>query len=584
MEHTIPKNDRVFFISMTLMVVLYAWLALSGAIFGIFHAPVIWCAWAIISAILWYTKILSFPHPSKEICAIMIITTALVLLTVYYTVPTVFGGRDQGSLAEAAMQLATHHTLTHHTPESDAFFSIYGRGQALNFPGFHYIPDGSLLTQFPLPYISFMAGFYGTLGLHGLIVGNALLLFIFMIAIAIVARLLLDRMSTYIFFLTICTSFTIFWFAKFTLSENLAGALLWAGIALLLINARTPDHTAYFTLLATIALLLFSRIEGLWFFCILCALILIYKPVRSFVLKDLWNTIFVPLAILMAYGILITIMNMPFLITMAKAFLDSPTASTITSSFIDKLSWLFTVYGIYGILIPSIISVCAIALVLRKKISWHSVVPLIIVLPLFVYYLFPHISSDHPWMLRRFSYALVPATILTSITVTSYLSKQKSAIYKRIAYAIPTLIIMCNIPAFLYFFTYAENKNLLSSTADIVKNMNQQDLILVDSNATGSGWSMITTPLRTIYGLHAAYLFNPADVARLPRSNFTRTLLIVPYEKEHLYKAELSHIMHPVDTYTITTNQLDLTNSKLFPARFPRKDHITVSGTIYELK
>lgn len=582
-EHKIPKNDQDLFLAMVTMVVLYAWLTLFATILNIFYAPAIWVIWSIGCAVLWYKKAITFSRPSTDLTYHVVIGAVFTLLIAFYTTPTIFAGRDQGSLAEAAMQLPAYHQLIHHSPESDAFFDIYGRGKALNFPGFYYTPDGGLLTQFPLPYISFLGGFYGILGLTGLTVGNMILLFSFLVTITFTARFFLDRKNTIIFLALILSSFSIGWFAKFTLSENLAGTLLWMGLTLYLILAQHTNKKTFFVLFATMSLLLFSRIEGIWFFLFFCILLLTSKSVRPWIREDLWNRAFVPCTILLAVGILITIMNIPFVITMAHALFDSPTTSILKTPAIEKMLWLFAIYGLYGLLVPLCVSVAAIILFLRKKISARALLPLLIVLPLFLYYLFPHISSDHPWMLRRFTYALVPATVLTSMIVVTYMAS-----YTRVRtwtrYTIPVIILMCNIPAFIWFFAYTENTTLLPQVSALASHLTETDLILIDNTAAGNGWSMITTPLRALHNLHAVYFFNPADLTRLSTDAFERTILIVPDTKIDFYTDHFAEIMHPLHTYSFHTTQLDLSNTKHFPPSFPQKKDVTITGVVYELK
>ena len=101
-----------------------------------------------------------------------------MILISLFTTPTIFTGRDQGSISEAAAHLAQNHQITFTTSASEEFFRLYGPGKAENFPGFYYTDDGKLSTQFPLPYTAWLAMLYGVFGVTGFVFANALLFYV----------------------------------------------------------------------------------------------------------------------------------------------------------------------------------------------------------------------------------------------------------------------------------------------------------------------------------------------------------------------------------------------------------------------
>jgi hypothetical protein len=582
----LKKNDILLVRSLILMIVTYSAIALLFGVLGVFFVWYMWASWILICILLYLKKILVFPRPSQEMIFYMLIAATFSLLVAFFTVPTIFGGRDQGALAHAAIQLAKNHHLISHSTESATFFDVYGYGQALNFPGFFYTPDGGLLTQFPLPYITFLAGFFALFDVAGLTVANSILLISFIISITCVARYYLSQKMTILFLGLLLTSFSIGWFAKFTLSENLASALLWSAVFLYLSLKKDPSRVTYVTLFITVSILLFSRLEGIWFGVIFAFLIIKNTATRAFLAKDPWWHLIFPLTVLFTIGCVVAIMSMPFIITMTRVFFDTTTASPSASHtpfFIDTFSSLANIYMAYGLLIPliltAIFSVCA----LRYKKMRPYLFPIVIMLPLFSYYLFPHISDDHPWMLRRFVFALLPTTILISTFLISLIPHKWS--YRRLMQTIiVTIIILTNIPAFFTFFTYAENHELDKQLSEFAQQFNENDLVLVDKNAAGSGWSMIDYPLRSLHNVSTVYFFNPKDIEQIDTSKFDHIYLVTPNTKKAHYEKELSRYIHYANKYIFIAEQLSIEKDPSFPIVFPHKEKKVIRGTIYELK
>ncbi len=574
----ISKTDKTLLQTIILMVVLYAWIALLGATFGIFYPVFIWSVWLIICLFLFFKKVIVFSRPSKEFLLYTLIALSFSLLIAFYTVPTIFSGRDQGSLSEAAMRLSESHSLIQRTTESNAFFEIYGRGKALNFPGFFYTPDGGLLTQFPLPYTTFIGGFYSVFGVSGFIVANIVLLFTFLITITTVARYYMSTRYTLAFLAILLSSFSIGWFAKFTLSENIAGALLWSVFALYLFLKKSPKPKTYFIFFLTLSLLLFTRIEGIWFFFIFSFLILRNKPIRTFLRQGLWWRVVFPLTTLFVVAMNILIMNLPFIITILKA----GSSSGITDNpdvFADELANLFSIYSLYGLLFPLTLTFVTVVVAIIYKRYRKILLPLIVVLPLMIYYIFPNISGDHPWMLRRFVFALLPTTILISVAFVSYV-RSNNLFKKGVKYIILILLFTSNLFAFTTFITYAQNKILANQVSQLSQKFGNNDLILIDKDAAGSGWSMITNPLRGLHNKHAVYFFNPNDYSKLDTTPFDKVYLITPDKNQSFYTSVLDDKMRYNDKYTFTVNQLESVETEII---FPLKKTKTITGSIYEL-
>jgi len=214
--------------------------------------------------------------PSKTAASKRFISLLAIFLFSYYTTPTIFSGRDQGSFSETAIRLAQNHHFTFSSPASVEFFKIYGPGKALNFPGFNYTKEGLLLTQFPPGYASWLAIFYSFFGLNGLIIANGVAFFVFFLSFYALVRQFLNSRAALATFFMVLTAFVFLWFFKFTLSENLALMLVWFGIYAFVVFTENKNRFYFIASFLSFGLLLFSRIEALAFL-VMITLVLLFK-------------------------------------------------------------------------------------------------------------------------------------------------------------------------------------------------------------------------------------------------------------------------------------------------------------------
>ncbi|MCD6149860.1 hypothetical protein J7J13_03695, partial [bacterium] len=473
----------------------------------------------------------------SEFSRAALIFFAITFLFSFFTVPTVFSGRDQGSISEAAVRLAQNHQLEFSTPASREFFKIYGPGKALNFPGFHYTRNGELTTQFPIPYIAWLGIFYSIFGLAGLIIANAVLSYLFLFSAYLLFRLFAPVKYSVIFSLLILASFSFSWFLKFTLSENMALALVWLGILQLTLFFKKPTHSVvipefseqqrrkypestlkikegkeksglyFFSLLTILGLMAFTRIEGIATLTMLIIIMSFNKDARNFLAKNKMKRICLPVLFFIAVFILNFIVNFSFFNEIAKAVLKNPTQAGAAKSLLNTAN-VFLIYGIAPYLIFGTIGLIYF-IVKRKRLE---LLPFILILPLFFYLISPRISSDHPWMLRRYAFAILPAFVFYTALWLAYYFKGKK---QQLAGIIFVILLLFNIPVSLKYFAFSENKNLLEQTESLSQNFSAADLVLIDRLASGNGWSMLSGPMSFLYGKNAVYFFNPNDLDKL---------------------------------------------------------------------
>ncbi|MDD3498012.1 MAG: hypothetical protein PHH24_00710 [Candidatus Moranbacteria bacterium] len=624
------KNDFESFNIFLLFWLALGWLAFIITLLGAFY----WWILVLFIALVVALGIRFFLKPLlKSSRTFVIVNLSLFIIVTAFSVyvnPTVFSGRDQGSISEAAIRLSQNNQLEFSNPVSRDFFEINSAprdkmagcikekgltekdnrslkekldgfychadasGKALNFPGFFYTPDGNLSTQFPLVYISWLSFFYSFLGLAGFIIANAILLYIFLLSIFLIsfslAKPLGKKEALFASIATlsiVATSFSFFWFAKFTLTENMALALLWIGILQMIYLTGSKVESFYknaitlLVLFMSFGLLVFTRIEGLAFFVAMIFILLLHKNTARYFRINFLKIILPAIALLVFFFAWNLVADVYFYKAIIKALAKdfSGNAAKITGDYAISSLNLFKIFALYGILAPLLLGFVSVIYFFKKR-DYVKLVPFFIALPSFIYILNPQITPDHPWMLRRFVFAVLPAAILYSpLLLCAFFKKPAQALYYKI---ILLFIIILNLPAAIYFFSYVPGMNLMEDTRNISQNFTENDLILVDQKSGGNSQEMIAAPMNFLFEKNAVYFFNPDDLKRLNTQKYEKIYLITPKSNVKYYKESyLGDKLISVNSYSFVTNAL-IDPPKDFS--FPKKENIHVKGEIFEIK
>ncbi|HAI73825.1 TPA: hypothetical protein DCL22_00350 [Candidatus Moranbacteria bacterium] len=518
-----------------------------------------------------------------QLFSVSLISILFIIFLSSSAEPTVFSGRDQGSFSEAAIRLSQNHRLEFETPTSKEFFKIYGPGTALNFPGFNYTTDGKLITHFSIGYIAWLAIFYSLFGLNGLAIANGILFFLFLISFFLLAKIHSNAESAFFAFALTLSSFVFSWFFKFTLSENLVLGLIWFGILEFSLFLKYRDHFFLFSALGAFLILAFTRIEA-WAFLLALAVVffIFYKKDKKKIEKINRKILLWLLGIFFIIFLINLKVNSQFYLSSLKGLINSFSAEESSLSSVSALSYLLKIFYYYNILPFLLIGLTGISYFIWKK-RYDLLVPFFIILPIFIYLIHPGISIDHPWMLRRFSFAIIPLGIFCAVLIIDRLFSKK-------LYFFPLAFIL--VAGNLFFSTpywnFSENKNLLAQTKTLSENFDNNDLILVDRLASGNGWSMISGPLNFLYGKQAAYFFNPTDLDKIDATKFDNIYFIIPDQSLALYeKFGLPEKLIPQKDYSLQRSYLDTTDidttSGIF-SNLPLKSESVTQGKIYLLK
>ena len=587
-----PKDYQIFLLKALLWLGL-AWGGFALALVGFFYASLVWTVVGIAG--IWLTqKAIRLGVPlriSRELLLASIAFLFVVIVFSIFSEPSVFTGRDQGSFSEAAARLAQNHKLEFSTPASDEFFKLHESGRALNFPGFYYTKSGTLVTQFSLVYISWLASFFAVFGVIGFTIANGLLLYIFFLTFYLLLRLFLKNSSALPIMLLTATSFVFMWFSKLTLSENIALPLVWLTILSLMLFLKNQRKLYYFIFLSSATLLCFARIEGIAFLIASIILISLHKEARLFVKEKSTSRFFLPALVLLIAFMANIYVDIYFYKEILKALLPSvtlPQAKYLGEIKNNVLPNFYTgkIFYLYGLLGFFVIGVLGIIFNFWKK-EFYKLVPFFITLPTFVYFFDSQITPDHPWMLRRFMFSLLPVAIFyTGLLLGKWFetkpTEKNANGAKALAVFVGIVLLSMNLPAFLKYVSYSENKSLLAQTQTLSAKFSANDLILIDQQATGDGWSMLGGPMNYLYKKNAVYFFNNQDLAKLDTSAFSNVYLITPDQQVPFYlSSTIGKKLTQVNDYTLNTTRLNIQQGSV---SLPEKKNVTVSGKIFLIK
>lgn len=544
----IQKTDTLLTL-FGLSFVIFGWFVFLLALFGLFLSPLIILGALLTGALILFIGRKLLIQAPLDLKVALLVSVLFVTLIGYFSEPTVFSGRDQGSISEAAFRLTQNGQLAFSTQASRSFFQIYGEGTALNFPGFAYTKAGDLITQFPLGYTAWIGSFISLFGPLGIAIANTILLFLFFLALYSLLRLFVHPYYAFAGLSLALFSFLPTWFAKITLSENLAVFLFTFLVFSLILFLREGKFISYVGVLLSTGLFAFTRIEGFAFLILALIIILSSQHGRSIWKNYPWKSLIFPGLFFLFIFLRDFFINLPYYKMMGKALLKfshqlgsgSVVGDLTGSSGFFPLGSVFFLYGLLALFIVGLFGI----LIFIKEKRFLLLLPAAIALPTFLYLFDPNISLDHPWMLRRFLFSLFP-TLLFSATVGLALLFAREKTFpiarprgKRLFFVsiIFLGLITLEYPAWSYGLSFAENRTLSGQIAAFSQEFSDKDLILVDRNATGDGFSMLSGPAQFLFGKNMVYFFNPYDLAALDATGFAHTYLLVPEGDQARYVA-----------------------------------------------
>lgn len=584
------RKTDILLVLFGLCFILFGWFALSLTLSSLFLFPLVAVGATLAFAMSLFIAMKLLLRASFDFRAVFIIALLYAALIGFSSEPTVFSGRDQGSIAEAAFRLAQNGQLAFSTPASESFFRIYGPGTALNFPGFAYAQSGDLITAFPLGYTSWLASFVTLYGIHGLALGNALLLFLFLITLYWLLRLFVHPLYALSGFALAIVSFLPAWFAKASLSENLS-VFLFAFLAFnLILFLRKGKFVYYAGTLLSAGLFAFTRLEGFAFLAIALIVMFGSQYTRSIWKTYPWKSVVFPGIAFAFFFLRDFFLNLPYYKMAGKGlfrFADDFGNDAVAQGSSVALG---SVFFLYGLLILFALGLFGILIFLKEK-RYALLIPALIALPTFLYLFSPNITPDHPWMLRRYLFSLYPTLLFSAVVGLAILfAKDKSLPIgkpegKRLFFVSVIFLSLAFLqyPAWKLGLSFAENRSLLGQVSAFSQEFSDQDLVLVDRYATGSGFAMLTGPSQFLYGKNMAYLFNPSDFEKLDTARFDHVYLLVPEESVGRYAAAFGDRLTFKKSVTFSLEQLESLSLNGGAVRLPAKMTTETRNLLFQM-
>lgn len=516
--------------------------------------------------------------PLKKNEVILFVTLSIFALVLsLFTTPTIFGGRDEGSFSSAAILLSQDHSLSHSDALVEEFFEVYGPGKALNFPGFSYSQNGDLSSQFLPGYISWTGTWYSLFGVGGLKFVNFIPFVTFLFSFFLVLKRF-TRKEKFAFIgvgiLASMLPFVVFY--KFTLTEIFFASLLWLSLHFLLRYFEKKSFENFVILFIPLFLAPFVRIEALGIIFMLVLIIIAADFIHAKIPRYQLMLVILGLSVAISFFasshfFVDSFKNLFELAMIAPSSADNTNSASL---FPDDWQGLYILKMLFTYnILPLIIMGAAMMLLLIKKKRWYLLFPLFFLMPTFIYLIDANISLDHPWMLRRFLFSIIPLFLL----YTMFLLNSVSFKFPKIVATTIIIFFVLNIIQTIPFVFTSQNKTLLKQAESITKSFKKNDLLFVSQQSSGSGWSLISEPLRNVNGMQAVYFFNPNDFDKIDLQKFNSIYLITSNDELSLYE---NLPKEKIGEYSFKNNIIVPSRD---PLSSPGMNSYEVTGTVFQL-
>lgn len=408
---------------------------------------------------------------------------------------TISGSRDDGIYSMNAVYLAQHGT------NSNQFL-----------PGIKKITDIKGGLQFLPGYHSYLAIFMYYFGLKNMLMyGNALLYLFSTMCIYLVGKNLYGRKIAIISTLFFITNYVSLWFSRRTNNENLGLFLFWFMVLLFIHIGKNKNFKYFIFLIPTLITFFFVRGESLTLTIPILFIILLiliknrFKINKCSFVKNKFSlfiatNIVVILVSIYSFGIYYKD-NIAFFggsASSIKLFMTA-TLGRIGSSTVKNLKFMgnvsdysppvyqdFTTHAtryVFDVLKAYfLIQFLLLGLISIRKINLNLIIIAAMSAPFFVFLIYPAITPDNPWMMRKYWIAFIPFVYI----IFGYFANNNQ-LNKRIKILIVFLLFVIQLNLSLPVIAFAENRGLIDSLDKLVKKIPNADLIITprDNNA---GW------------------------------------------------------------------------------------------------
>lgn len=274
------------------------------------------------------------------------------------------------------------------------------------------IVNGVYTPSFLIGYSIYLAVFVSILGNWGLIVANSIVLIVGFICIEQLYRLITKTdKSPRLLSILILANPVIYWLYSYTYSEALFLPIIWGAIMSFILGLQSKHIGLLFLAFWGIIISFMVRVEGLGLIltfgtALVAACILIPSHWKQ---KSVYSAISIVVLIGILGGTLVVsgeyISEQFFKVSRTVDITDKE--NTI-NDIKARYQLLLLSFGTYLVMIPLLWSIANRKLYTNKYVYWI----VFLLLPFAIYLYNPNITRDFPWLLRRYSTAIIPLTLL----------------------------------------------------------------------------------------------------------------------------------------------------------------------------
>lgn len=524
-------------------------------------------------------SIKSFSSKSKFDWIVIILILAFSIANGLFYHETISGARDDGYYSMNAVYLAKTG-------------SIFLTEDRYHPPGVTFLGDNQYNLNFLPSYYSYLAIFYAYFGFAGMLVcGNLIPFWLSSCLLYFISKQLAGKMAGIFTTVLFATSYVTLWFSRRTNNENLALFLVLLVTALLLSFLKTKKLSYYLFSTIPLTLLILTRPEAIILVSsyLLASLFLFGM---NFIKKTRIKMNPISLVAVLSVCLIFSSLAIYSTIQYQNLTKDKYVRSSISSLQREVLDVLgrtkgivlkgikeagveseaikprpvytdittfMTPYALDSLSRYFILQVLFIAIISLAWLRLDMIIILLFLSPYFISLIYPSITADHPWMMRRYWIAVIPAAYIL-FNLFLFTSKKIS---KKWRFLIVITVVIINLILSSPIISLAEQRGFLKQLRPVAELADQDTLIVLTGDIRG--WN---APLYYYYGVNNIDPYgNQSREIPFPKpygQEFKNSLK--SFEKIYLISENESAIAPPLPDYLLTKKgELTLLLVKLTP-------------------
>ena len=477
-------NIREQFLSCFLIriafIILFIWLiSILFAVVGFFDVflsllqPILFLVtvYIIISIILNKNNISKNFNEKKIDYILTILILLFSIINMFFFSGVIEGAHDPGVYIESSINLAKTGNL------------FIEDEIAITYPGFWLNQNGKITANFLPGYTIYLSSFYNIFGFSGFSIANSLLLFFGLFFLYSTGKTIRNEKTGIIVVVFFIFNFYTIHFSRATYTENLQFLLIWLYVFLFLTGYQKKelDWIIYSSL--PLVLLLFVRLEAPLYILVYAVLLVYFKSVENFTIKNKRIVILISIAVLLALinYLLVNFFimdNVSAVISYAHRVLFNPsqTITYVQAPYNEQLFlWTYLFYAFnYSLVFMAVLGFINF-FIESKKMKSQTILILLLTSPQFLFLIKPSISPYLPWFMRRFWAVFLPIIFLL---FAIYITNKKTNFSKHFTVFIFSILLVITISQSSYILTSPTNAGFLNFEEEISSNFNETDLVI----------------------------------------------------------------------------------------------------------